>query len=293
MWNLYSRIELLCKEKNINITQMCREMQMPRSIMSELKAGRTIRLSAENSSKLAQYFGVSVNYFLNNTPFDWWEKINNDRKGFFYYIPVPYNTLKTIWGIDKECPENARITDIVAFMNSCIKHCSVNCDGDWDVELKEPYAKMWETELLNENDNIDLLSIDNIFPIPKMKKVPLLGTIACGEPILAVENIDAYINMPEEVNGTFALRCKGDSMINARIFDGDIVYIREQPDVENGEIAAVLINDEATLKKVYKYPNRIELRAENPTVKTFEYEGEDMNNVKILGKAVYFLSAVQ
>ena len=142
-------------------------------------------------------------------------------------------------------------------------------------------------------DSDNTSSISGIIPFPKMKKVPLLGTIACGEPILAQENIDSYINMPEDVGCSFALRCKGDSMINARIFDGDIVYIREQPDVENGEIAAVLIDNEATLKKVYKYPNRIELRPENPTMKPLEYEGEEMNNVRIIGKAVYFLSPVQ
>ena len=135
--------------------------------------------------------------------------------------------------------------------------------------------------------------INNIIPIPTMKKVPLLGTIACGEPILAEENIESYVNMPEEINGTFALRCKGDSMINARIFDGDIVYIRHQPIVNNGEIAAVLIGDEATLKKVYQYPNRLELRAENPTFSPLEYEGEAMNNIKILGKAVYFTSKIR
>ena len=93
---------------------------------------------------------------------------------------------------------------------------------------------------------------DNIIPLPKMKKIPLLGTIACGEPILAAENIAALINADENLNADFALRCKGDSMINARIFDGDIVYIREQPDVEDGEIAAVLIGEEATLKRVCK-----------------------------------------
>ena len=74
---------------------------------------------------------------------------------------------------------------------------------------------------------------DNIIPLPKMKKIPLLGTIACGEPILATENIEALINADKNLNADFALRCKGDSMINARIFDGDIVYIREQPDVED------------------------------------------------------------
>ncbi len=141
--------------------------------------------------------------------------------------------------------------------------------------------------------DITLKGIKNIIPIPKMKKVPLLGTIACGEPILAVENIENYVNMPESINGTFALRCKGDSMINARIFDGDLVFIREQPDVENGEIAAVLIGDEATLKKVYKYNNRIELRPENPTMAPLEFEGEEISKIKILGKAVYFLSPVQ
>lgn len=134
---------------------------------------------------------------------------------------------------------------------------------------------------------------DNIIPLPKMKKIPLLGTIACGEPILAAENIEALINADENLNADFALRCKGDSMINARIFDGDIVYIREQPDVEDGEIAAVLIGEEATLKRVYKYPSKVVLRPENPLYDDMIYSKEEMNEVRILGKAVAFLSAVR
>lgn len=134
---------------------------------------------------------------------------------------------------------------------------------------------------------------DNIIPLPKMKKIPLLGTIACGEPILAAENIEALINADENLNADFALRCKGDSMINARIFDGDIVYIREQPDVEDGEIAAALIGEEATLKRVYKYPSKVVLRPENPLYDDMIYSKEEMNEVRILGKAVAFLSAVR
>lgn len=134
---------------------------------------------------------------------------------------------------------------------------------------------------------------DNIIPLPKMKKIPLIGTIACGEPILAAENIEALINADENLNADFALRCKGDSMINARIFDGDIVYIREQPDVEDGEIAAVLIGEEATLKRVYKYPSKVVLRPENPLYDDMIYSKEEMNEVRILGKAVAFLSAVR
>lgn len=134
---------------------------------------------------------------------------------------------------------------------------------------------------------------DNIIPLPKMKKIPLLGTIACGEPILATENIEALINADENLNADFALRCKGDSMINARIFDGDIVYIREQPDVGDGEIAAVLIGEEATLKRIYKYPTKVVLRPENPLYDDMIYSKEEMNEVRILGKAVAFLSAVR
>lgn len=134
---------------------------------------------------------------------------------------------------------------------------------------------------------------DNIIPLPKTKAVPLLGTIACGKPILAVENVSCYVRIDEEVKVDFALECKGDSMINARIFDGDVVYIREQPDVENGEIAAVLIGEEATLKKVYKYPSKIVLCPENPLYDDIVYSEEKMNEVRILGKAVAFLSTVR
>ena len=137
-----------------------------------------------------------------------------------------------------------------------------------------------------------LTSIPNILPLGNTTKIPLLGEIACGEPITAEENIEQYIDMEKEIHADFALRCKGDSMINARIFNGDIVYIRQQPKVENGEIAAVLIENEATLKRVYYYDNRIELRPENPLFSVLNYEGENLKEIRILGKAVAFLSKV-
>ena len=137
-----------------------------------------------------------------------------------------------------------------------------------------------------------------IEPLPAMRKVPLLGTIACGTPILAAENLDGYVKMPENVHADFCLRCKGDSMINARIYDGDIVFIRQQPSVENGEIAAVLIDDtadiaETTLKRVYIYDSKVMLVAENPKYPPMSFEKEEMNSVRILGKAVAFLSGVR
>lgn len=133
---------------------------------------------------------------------------------------------------------------------------------------------------------------DNILPMPVTYTVPLLGTIACGEPILAAENIEDNIEVPEHIHADFALRCKGDSMINARIHDGDIVYIRQQPAVNNGEIAAVLIGDEATLKRVYVYEDHVVLQPENPAYEPLVYFGETMSTVRILGKAVGFTSII-
>ena len=123
-------------------------------------------------------------------------------------------------------------------------------------------------------------------PMPKMKKIPLIGSIACGEPITAIQNREGEIDAPENMQCDFALRCKGDSMIGAGIHDGDAVYIRIQPEVENGQIAAVRIGDEATLKRVYLHKDYIELRPENPDYESIIRRREEMNDVHIEGKAV-------
>lgn len=143
------------------------------------------------------------------------------------------------------------------------------------------------------NRGTDIPEADNIIPMPKMRKIPLVGTIACGVPILALENIEDEVDIPEHVHADFALRCKGDSMINARIFDGDIVYIRKQEMVENGEIAAVLIDNDATLKRVRLFDDHIILEPENPQCRPFVYWEEEMNSVHIIGKAVAFTSRVR
>ena len=123
-------------------------------------------------------------------------------------------------------------------------------------------------------------------PMPKMRKVPLIGAIACGDPITAMQNIEKLVDVPENIRCDFALRCKGDSMIGAGIHDGDAVYINIQPEVENGEIAAVRIGDEATLKRVYIHQDYIELRPENPAYESIIRRKEEMNDVHIEGKAV-------
>lgn len=122
-------------------------------------------------------------------------------------------------------------------------------------------------------------------PLPKRDRIPRVGQIACGTPILAEENVEAYDEVPSEWHADFTLLCQGDSM-EPKIKDGDVVAIHSQPMVENGEVAAVLIDGEATLKRVFLFDDHIELRAENPTFPTILRIGEDMNTITIEGKAV-------
>ncbi len=149
------------------------------------------------------------------------------------------------------------------------------------------------TSYLMDTGNDVFALAQNIMPLPKMKKIPLLGTIACGQPIYAEENIEDYLAVPDDLRADFCLRCKGDSMTGARIYDGDIVYIRAQESVDNGQIAAVLIGDEATLKRVYVAPNTVTLAAANDAYPPLIYVGEDISRIRILGLAIAFLSRVR
>lgn len=131
----------------------------------------------------------------------------------------------------------------------------------------------------------------DILPVTS-RRVPLIGAIACGEPILAQADIDTFAVVGDAIECDFALRCKGDSMIGARIYDGDIVFIKKQDYVDDGSIAAVLLDDDATLKRVYHLADgRVELRAENSKYKSIIVGGEDETRIcRILGKAVAFQS---
>lgn len=159
-------------------------------------------------------------------------------------------------------------------------------------ETIKKLADIFEVSPSSFIDGDTYSDVDNIFPISKFNKIPLLGTIACGEPILAQENVDGEVDIPEQIHADFALRCKGDSMIDARICDGDIVYIRQQPTVDNGQIAAVLIGDEATLKKVYISEGALTLMACNTNYAPMVFSGDKLNEIRILGKAVGFTSCI-
>lgn len=157
------------------------------------------------------------------------------------------------------------------------------------------YLMGWEDEQNNTTDALSELmqKYDNIKPVTK-KRFPMLGEIACGEPIFADEDREHCVMVDMDIDADFCLTAKGDSMINARINDGDVVFIKEMPIVDNGEIAAVIIGNEATLKRVYYYKeqNKLVLNPENPKYEPLVYLNDELNLIRILGKAVYFMSAL-
>lgn len=151
------------------------------------------------------------------------------------------------------------------------------------------YILGWSDDVIPE--------IPGLHPMPETVQCPRLGSIACGEPILAQQNIECYDDIPSWIKCDFTLQCKGDSMIGARIHDGDIVCIRQQPNAENGQIAAVLVedagNDSATLKRFYHDGNSVTLVSENPAFPPRVFTGEAANRVRVLGVATHFISKLR
>lgn len=191
--------------------------------------------------------------------------------------------------MDKHSINNKELSEIVGVSESTV--------GKWLLKKATPrmgaieklsdYFKIQKSDLLEEKEQIDLLNIPGIIPIKKLKKIPILGTIACGDPILAVENIDDYFSVDADiVTGDFALKCKGNSMIEANIFEGDIVFFKETPIVENGQIAAVIIDDEATLKKFFKTESSVILQPCNSSYDPIVVSKDDNKSVRIIGMMV-------
>ena len=121
-----------------------------------------------------------------------------------------------------------------------------------------------------------------------VKRLPMLGNVACGDPIFADENHESFVDANSDIDADFCLTAKGDSMINARIFGGDILFVKHQSMVDDGEIAVVLIDDDATVKRVYydKETNILTLVPENPLYKPMRYMGEQLDHIRIIGKVV-------
>lgn len=161
----------------------------------------------------------------------------------------------------------------------------------WEMGTSEPSLGILNK--LSELYNVDMHALYSIDlegsnnSDNNTNRIPLLGTIAAGLPILAEENIEDYFYIDKSIKADFALRIKGDSMLGAGIFPNDIVFIKKQEMLENGEIGAILIENEATLKKFYRNNGTVVLQPENDKYQPIILTN---GNVKILGKLVAVLN---
>lgn len=144
------------------------------------------------------------------------------------------------------------------------------------------YLMGWDTP---SEHTIDVTKLDNYVPF-KPVKVPFLGEIACGEPIYANQEYDSYVITDEGIHADFCIRAKGDSMVNADIDEGDIIFIHRQSYIDNGSIAAVAIDDTVTLKRFYQSNTTVTLVAENPAYAPIIFDMSDGKSIYILGKAI-------
>ena len=198
----------------------------------------------------------------------------------------------------KEYRKKAKLTQSeIAKMLQISQQGYANYETDKSSPNPETLAKIAEILNCNMEDltgtSENIKTIPDIFPLKK-KKFRLLGEIACGQPIFADEDRESYVMAGTDIDADFCLKAKGDSMSGARILDGDIVFIQETSVVNNGAIAAVIIGDEATLKRVYWYPEKkkLILQAENPKYEPLVYIGEELEEIRILGRAVAFQSDI-
>lgn len=169
--------------------------------------------------------------------------------------------------------------------------------GQWKLTILAKGLNVSETWLMGydtDEDNFDIFSIPNIGKV-STQKIPMLGDIACGEPMECNEEKEVYVLAGTSIKADFTLTCKGDSMIGARIHDGDIVFCKKQDTCDNGQIAAVIIDNAATLKRVFYYPDKhkLVLQAENPAYEPLVYVNEELNDIRILGVAFAFQSDVR
>lgn len=172
---------------------------------------------------------------------------------------------------------------------------------DLPTQVLEDVAKALKispAELMGWTDSVRFNAqnyFDSITPATT-ETYPLLGEVACGQPIVANPEYETYSN-GHRINADAVVKARGDSMIGARIYDGDIVYIKFQETVENGQIAAVILesiesdDSEIVLKRFYKYgDDLVVLRSENPSYTDIEIREQDHRSVRIIGKAVAFQS---
>lgn len=156
MSTIYNTVAALCKEKQVSPSRMCLDIGAAKSLMTELKAGRSKRLSLDTATKIADYFSVPADFLLGRPPFDCWDLIDQNRKGFLLYADVDPTELDLMWGIDPKNPDAATIKDFVAFLSDAVEEARPTTEGDWEIKIRPAYRRKKEAPILTAKDERDI-----------------------------------------------------------------------------------------------------------------------------------------
>lgn len=292
MFNLYKRIDLLCNDMNSNVTKMCKEAGITRSVLSELNSGRSQTLSSETIIKISNYFDISTKFLMNTPPFDNWEKINANREGFLYYIPVPNGDLKFFWHIDKKVPYEASVKDFIKFLDQCIESATVSEDGDWDIKIVPSYEKAWHNLVVNGfDDEAELHKLKYPELTDDTVTYPVIGEIAAGFDRIALEDWSGEtVEIPKlylkgrKRDEFFVLTVKGNSMYPMYLNGDKVLILRQTTPNNNGDVCAIIYDGEyGTLKKIYQNDSSAELVPINPEFMSKQIVGSDLEKLIVLG----------
>lgn len=312
-----NNVKQLRKKAGLSQAELAQKLSVHQTLISQIERG-TVIPSGATLVDLADFFNVSTDYVLGRRPST--SSVAGHILAIADYRHISLETLAEKIGIfseeldkklfgqkDSELAADEGFLKNIAAVFGIEDYTALIDDDTYGADTYENYIAFLRTKMekgfpltqeesdfLRDDINSDPSNtgLKNVMPFPRMRRVPLIGTIACGTPILAIENLEESVNMPDDIKADFALLCKGESMKNARINDGDIAYIRQQPNVENGQIAAVQIDDEVTLKRVYFSGNRLILQPENPAFQPIILVDDEIASVRILGLAVAFTSVI-
>ncbi len=248
-------------ELGLSVEEIAAELGKSRATVYRYESSDIQKLPVDVLPPLSEILETTPSYLMGWTddPYDYDRDIDNR----FASIPIAiYDSLREQYGDDLKAV--------------------------WDAWLQIEEDSRQEYHRMQANPK-DSPVPPGFIPMPEMVKVPLIGRIACGQPITAEENVEGLVDAPKNARCDFALRCEGDSMIDAGISEGDVVFIRSQPEVNNGQIAAVRIGDEATLKRVYWNGKVLQLLPENRSYPPLVFSGQELEQIHIEGLAVAFV----
>jgi len=282
-----NKILLLVKESGIEQQDLAAILGVSKQTISDWKSGKS-KSYLRYIQKIAIYFNVPIKFFTDTPPFDLWDEINENRKALVHYMYLPKSIYNVLFE-DKQDIDQWSISDFANFVESTIEDVRLTEDGDFDVTLKDWLKAAKETNSTSINSNNKWLK-ENAYPVDSVVYLPIVGRVAAGNGVIAQEEIIGYefVDADELCSGEtyFWLRVNGDSM-SPKIEDGDLVLVKQQPSVDSGSYAVVIIDGEdGVVKKVNYGADWIELVSINPYYPPRHFKGPDVLRITVVGKVL-------